>query len=54
MHGEPNADSSGAGGLSSLIALDEMMGRVQAEEGLAEPPDVQDYFDIVAGAGTGG
>ncbi|KAG8748443.1 hypothetical protein FRC12_013841 [Ceratobasidium sp. 428] len=27
--------------------------RVQAEEGLSEPPLVEDYFDIIAGAGTG-
>ncbi|KAG8766152.1 hypothetical protein FRC12_007058 [Ceratobasidium sp. 428] len=29
------------------------MKRVQAEEGLLEPPMVEDYFDVVAGAGTG-
>ncbi|KAG8792030.1 hypothetical protein FRC12_007463 [Ceratobasidium sp. 428] len=46
-------DSSGAGGLSTATVLDRLMKRVQAEEGLAEPPLVEDYFDIVAGAGTG-
>jgi hypothetical protein len=54
MRIQHNADSSGAGGLSSLVVLDETMSRVQVEEGLEHPPDIQDYFDIVAGAGTGG
>jgi hypothetical protein len=54
MHGERNVDSSGAGGLSSLVVLNETMNRVQVEEGLDEPPAIEDYFDIVAGAGTGG
>ncbi|KAG8785487.1 hypothetical protein FRC12_017511 [Ceratobasidium sp. 428] len=46
-------DSSGAGGLSTATVLDRLMKRVQAEEGLVEPPLVEEYFDIVAGAGTG-
>ncbi|KAG8715909.1 hypothetical protein FRC08_010039 [Ceratobasidium sp. 394] len=46
-------DSSGASGLSSITVLDQLMKRVQDEEGLAEPPLVGEYFDIVAGAGTG-
>ncbi|KAG8698759.1 hypothetical protein FRC09_007045 [Ceratobasidium sp. 395] len=46
-------DSSGAGGLSTAAVLDQVMKKVQAEEGLTEPPLVEDYFDIVAGAGTG-
>ncbi|KAG8716716.1 hypothetical protein FRC09_015318 [Ceratobasidium sp. 395] len=46
-------DSSGAGGLSTATVLDRLMKRVQVEEGRAEPPLVEEYFDIVAGAGTG-
>ncbi|KAG8784163.1 hypothetical protein FRC12_018914 [Ceratobasidium sp. 428] len=49
----PQPDSSGAGGLSTATVLDRVMKRVQAEEGLSEPPLVEDYFDIIAGAGTG-
>jgi hypothetical protein len=30
------------------------MSRVQVEEGLERPPNIEDYFDMVAGAGTGG
>ncbi|KAG9093323.1 hypothetical protein FS749_014584 [Ceratobasidium sp. UAMH 11750] len=45
-------DSSGAGALSTITTLDEMMRRVQAENGLKEPPLVGEYFDIVAGGGT--
>ncbi|KAG8794695.1 hypothetical protein FRC12_022419 [Ceratobasidium sp. 428] len=44
-------DSSGAGGLSVIAALDEVMGRVQAESRLAESPLVEEYFDLVAGGG---
>jgi hypothetical protein len=54
MRARCDIDSSGAGGLSSLVVLGETMSRVQVEEGLEEPPDIQDYFDIVAGAGAGG
>ncbi|KAG8711946.1 hypothetical protein FRC09_020334 [Ceratobasidium sp. 395] len=46
-------DSGGAGGLSTATVLDRVMKKIQVEEGLAEPPLVEDYFDVVAGAGTG-
>ncbi|KAG9082952.1 hypothetical protein FRC06_004761, partial [Ceratobasidium sp. 370] len=46
-------DGGGASGLSSLIILRELMRRVQHCAGLSEPPDIRDYFDIVAGTGTG-
>ncbi|KAG9088863.1 hypothetical protein FRC06_001810 [Ceratobasidium sp. 370] len=44
-------DSSGAGGLSTVTALHEMMKRVQAGNGLKEPLLVGEYFDIIAGGG---
>ncbi|KAG8724762.1 hypothetical protein FRC09_014598 [Ceratobasidium sp. 395] len=47
------ADSGGAGGLSAAALLDQLMKLIQSEESLAEPPLVEEYFDIVAGAGTG-
>ncbi|KAG9100997.1 hypothetical protein FS749_011080 [Ceratobasidium sp. UAMH 11750] len=46
-------DGGGASGLSSLIILCELMQRLQGLLGLAEPPNVRDFFDIVAGTGTG-
>jgi patatin-like phospholipase/acyl hydrolase len=46
-------DGGGASGLSSLMILDENMDRLQYSQGLSEPPDIWDYFDIVAGTGTG-
>ncbi|KAG8710896.1 hypothetical protein FRC09_020883 [Ceratobasidium sp. 395] len=47
------SDSGGAGGLSAAALLDQLMKLIQSEEGLAEMPLVEEYFDIVAGAGTG-
>ncbi|KAG8784573.1 hypothetical protein FRC12_018534 [Ceratobasidium sp. 428] len=44
-------DSSGAGGLSIIAALDEVMGRVQAESGRAKPLLVEEYFDLIVGGG---
>ncbi|QRV95519.1 kinesin light chain [Ceratobasidium sp. AG-Ba] len=46
-------DSSGASGLSTAVLLDHLMKNIQVMEGLSETPLVGDYFDIVAGAGTG-
>ncbi|KAG9082261.1 hypothetical protein FS749_006990, partial [Ceratobasidium sp. UAMH 11750] len=46
-------DSGGANGLSTATVLNQVMKIVQFEEGLPVPPLVEDYFDIVAGAGTG-
>ncbi|KAG8736106.1 hypothetical protein FRC10_009704 [Ceratobasidium sp. 414] len=51
--GSNDRDSGGANGLSTATVLDQVMKRVQFEEGLSEPPLVEEYFDIVAGAGTG-
>ncbi|QRW08184.1 kinesin light chain [Ceratobasidium sp. AG-Ba] len=45
-------DSSGATGLATATVLDQLMKRIQVEDGLADTPLVEDYFDIVAGAGT--
>jgi hypothetical protein len=48
-----DVDSGGASGLSSLMILEQTMVRLQHMSGLAEPPDLRDHFDIVAGTGTG-
>ncbi|QRV95537.1 kinesin light chain [Ceratobasidium sp. AG-Ba] len=48
-----HTDSSGASGLSTAVLLDHLMKNIQVMEGLSETPLVGDYFDIVAGAGTG-
>ncbi|KAG8753516.1 hypothetical protein FRC12_011515 [Ceratobasidium sp. 428] len=47
------SDSGGAGGLSAAALPDQLMKLIQFEEGLAKLPLVEEYFDIVAGAGTG-
>jgi hypothetical protein len=46
-------DGGGAGSLSSLMILDQNMGRLQHLRGLSAPPNIHDEFDIVAGTGTG-
>ncbi|KAG9077743.1 hypothetical protein FRC06_008734 [Ceratobasidium sp. 370] len=46
-------DTGGANGLSTATVLDQVMKMVQFEEGLPEPPLVEEYFDVAAGAGTG-
>ncbi|KAG8684295.1 hypothetical protein FRC08_013772, partial [Ceratobasidium sp. 394] len=46
-------EGGGARGLSSLMILDEIMDRLKHALGLAKPPGVREYFDIVAGTGTG-
>ncbi|QRV81076.1 kinesin light chain [Ceratobasidium sp. AG-Ba] len=46
-------DSSGASGLSTALLLHHLMKTIQEAEGLSKTPLVGDYFDIVAGAGTG-
>ncbi|QRW10170.1 patatin-like phospholipase protein [Ceratobasidium sp. AG-Ba] len=46
-------EGGGARGLSLLIILDEMMKRMQHEMKLERVPSVPDYFDVVAGTGTG-
>ncbi|KAG9083841.1 hypothetical protein FRC06_004349 [Ceratobasidium sp. 370] len=46
-------DGGGASGLSSLLILREVMNRLQYHAGLADSPDVREYFDFIAGTGTG-
>ncbi|KAG9127329.1 hypothetical protein FRC07_014813 [Ceratobasidium sp. 392] len=45
-------DSGGASGLSIATVLDQLMKRIQVEAGLPDTPLIEEYFDIVAGAGT--
>jgi patatin-like phospholipase/acyl hydrolase len=50
----PGEDGGGVRGLSSLILIKETMKRLGALEGLDELPSPADYFDVIAGTGTGG
>ncbi|KAG9119578.1 hypothetical protein FRC07_005340, partial [Ceratobasidium sp. 392] len=47
-------DGGGARGLSALIILGALMERLQRICGLSDPPNPCDYFDLMAGTGTGG
>ncbi|CAE6425927.1 unnamed protein product [Rhizoctonia solani] len=47
-------DGGGIRGLSSLLILREIMGRVKRDEGLPEAPRPCDYFDVIGGTSTGG
>ncbi|CAE6526271.1 unnamed protein product, partial [Rhizoctonia solani] len=47
-------DGGGARGLSSLIVLQEVMHRLEALEGDSVKLNPADYFDVIAGSGTGG
>ncbi|CAE6449103.1 unnamed protein product [Rhizoctonia solani] len=47
-------DGGGIRGLSSLLILKEIMGRLKRDEGLAEIPRPCDYFDVIGGTSTGG
>ncbi|CAE6521937.1 unnamed protein product [Rhizoctonia solani] len=47
-------DGGGIRGLSSLLILKEIMGRVKRDEGLDQVPLPCDYFDIIGGTSTGG
>ncbi|KAL5635601.1 hypothetical protein ACGC1H_004414 [Rhizoctonia solani] len=47
-------DGGGIRGLSSLLILEEIMGRVKRDEGLPETPRPCNYFDLIGGTGTGG
>ncbi|KAF8606254.1 FabD/lysophospholipase-like protein, partial [Ceratobasidium sp. AG-I] len=40
--------------MSSLVILDALMGKIQKAGNLAQPPKPLDYFDMMAGTGTGG
>ncbi|CAE6404098.1 unnamed protein product [Rhizoctonia solani] len=46
-------DGGGVRGLSSLLLLQEIMLRVQRHEGRNTPVKPCDYFDVIAGVGTG-
>ncbi|QRV95683.1 kinesin light chain [Ceratobasidium sp. AG-Ba] len=46
-------EGGGARGLSSLIIVKEVMNRLQHSLGLMSMPKVCEYFDVVAGTGTG-
>ncbi|CAE6459942.1 unnamed protein product [Rhizoctonia solani] len=46
-------DGGGVRGLSSLVLLSELMRRIQRLEGLDEVPYPHEYFDVIAGTGTG-
>ncbi|CAE6399735.1 unnamed protein product, partial [Rhizoctonia solani] len=46
-------DGGGARGLSALVLLQELMKRIQHLEKLDSPPKPHQYFDLVAGTGTG-
>ncbi|CAE6347231.1 unnamed protein product [Rhizoctonia solani] len=46
-------DGGGVRGLSSLLLLEELMKRIQHLEKLDSPPSPHQYFDIIAGTGTG-
>ncbi len=47
-------DGGGRQGLSQLLIVDEMMNRIQVDEGLESPPRPCDYFDMITGSGMGG
>ncbi|CUA74603.1 Nephrocystin-3 [Homo sapiens] [Rhizoctonia solani] len=47
-------DGGGARGLSSLVVLQEVMHRLEALEGDSAKLKPADYFDVIAGSGTGG
>jgi patatin-like phospholipase/acyl hydrolase len=47
-------DGGGARGLSSLVVLKAFMESIQEIETSDEPPLPADYFDYIAGSGTGG
>ncbi|KAL5635602.1 hypothetical protein ACGC1H_004415 [Rhizoctonia solani] len=47
-------DGGGIRGLSSLLILKEIMGRIKRDEGLPEIPRPCDYFDLIGGTSTGG
>ena len=47
-------DGGGIRGLSELIILDEIMKRIQHDEGLSDTPLPCDYFDLMGGTSTGG
>ncbi|KAH7333982.1 FabD/lysophospholipase-like protein, partial [Rhizoctonia solani] len=49
-----SVDNGGLRGLSALLLVDEVMKRMQNLEGLDYTPEPHEYFDLIAGTGTGG
>ncbi|KAJ7848220.1 acyl transferase/acyl hydrolase/lysophospholipase [Mycena leptocephala] len=47
-------DGGGIRGLSSLLILERILYRIQAEEGLTQLPLPCEYFDLIGGTSTGG
>lgn len=47
-------DGGGVRGLSSLMLLSEGMKRLERFEGVDKSLNPFDYFDVIAGTGTGG
>ena len=47
-------DGGGIRGLSELLILEEIMKRIQHDEGLPTTPLPCDYFDLMGGTSTGG
>jgi patatin-like phospholipase/acyl hydrolase len=47
-------DGGGIRGLSGLAMLQEMMSRIEFDQGLDSTPQPRDYFNMIAGGGTGG
>jgi len=47
-------DGGGVQGLSELLILRELMGRIKLQEGLDHEPLPCEYFDMIGGTGTGG
>jgi hypothetical protein len=49
-----STDGGGIRGLSELIILQEIMKRIQHEEGRLTTPLPCEYFDLICGTSTGG
>lgn len=47
-------DGGSIRGLSGLVMLHEMMSRIEFDQGLDCTPKPRDYFNMIAGGGTGG
>jgi patatin-like phospholipase/acyl hydrolase len=47
-------DGGSVRGLSSLVLVAEVMSRLRELEGSDRPLNPADYFDVIAGTGTGG
>jgi patatin-like phospholipase/acyl hydrolase len=47
-------DGGGAGGLSQIFVLYEIINRIKFDLGLEELPRLCDFFDMIGGVGMGG